>query len=240
MKRKYKWKKRSIGERVVENSCGYCKKSFSVKFRRRAQKYCSAVCKRAGCAGFWRQNLLKQREQHFLKNGKVPSAYISDQQMLEAWNTYKESHGSISLEEIFSIYGFKKRPDRLCELVGKEEYVATVRRFSRMGNRYRSGRRYEHKARLHLQADGYYVTRSAGSKGVWDLIALHPTNNVVRLIQVKHGRPPNSIELNTMKQFPCHSDWSKELWVYHRNKGVAEIIILKNETVMASPVRDNG
>lgn len=56
-------------------------------------------------------------------------------------------------------------------------------------NRYLSGRRAEWLLKKKLEADGAHVTRSAGSKGKWDLIAVYP-GGCCFLIQVKslkHG-----------------------------------------------------
>lgn len=39
---------------------------------------------------------------------------------------------------------------------------------------YRAGRDVEHRNREHIEADGYQVTRAAGSKGKLDLIAYKP------------------------------------------------------------------
>jgi len=52
--------------------------------------------------------------------------------------------------------------------------------------RYTSGRRAEWKARDYLRARGYYVIRSAGSKGLADLVAFK-TGRPVLLVQVKYG-----------------------------------------------------
>ena len=52
-----------------------------------------------------------------------------------------------------------------------------------------------------LEADGYVCTRSAGSRGVWDLIGIRRTDVV--LVQVKTRRWPKSAELRRMREFPC-------------------------------------
>lgn len=41
-------------------------------------------------------------------------------------------------------------------------------------SRYESGRFVEHRNREHLEADGYEITRAAGSKGKLDLIGYKP------------------------------------------------------------------
>ena len=41
---------------------------------------------------------------------------------------------------------------------------------------YEIGRRFEYRVQNYLRAKGYYVVRSYASKGVYDLIAIPPTN----------------------------------------------------------------
>ena len=50
-------------------------------------------------------------------------------------------------------------------------------------NNKAKGTRLERKIADLLEALGYDVTRAAGSHGLWDLVATHPTH--VRYIQVK-------------------------------------------------------
>lgn len=53
--------------------------------------------------------------------------------------------------------------------------------------RYASGRRKEWAARKWLEARGYTVTRSAGSKGLWDLVGVRASAApYVVLAQVKY------------------------------------------------------
>ena len=49
--------------------------------------------------------------------------------------------------------------------------------------KYRVGYLYEQEVRKLLENTGYYVVRSAGSKGFFDLVAFN--SNSIRLIQVK-------------------------------------------------------
>lgn len=57
------------------------------------------------------------------------------------------------------------------------------------------GRSNEHKYKHMLEAEGFYVMRSAGSHGMWDLIAL--LNERIILVQVKTVdlpiNPPNEL-----------------------------------------------
>jgi hypothetical protein len=59
-------------------------------------------------------------------------------------------------------------------------------------NTARKGRRLEHKSRKIYEGLGFSVTRSAGSKGPWDLIAMGEHNIVI--IQVRAGRWPSKKE----------------------------------------------
>lgn len=57
------------------------------------------------------------------------------------------------------------------------------------------GRHHEHQARDTLRTQGYYVIRAAGSKGLFDLVALPCSlNRHIRLIQVKSNAWPGRRE----------------------------------------------
>ena len=49
---------------------------------------------------------------------------------------------------------------------------------------YRRGREFEHRVRRMLEGDGYFTVRSAGSRGLFDLVALQP-GTIPMLIQVR-------------------------------------------------------
>ena len=61
------------------------------------------------------------------------------------------------------------------------------------------GTRAEKRSREVLERDGYAVTCSAGSRGVWDLIGIRRSDVV--LVQVKTRRWPKSAELRRMREF---------------------------------------
>jgi Holliday junction resolvase len=65
----------------------------------------------------------------------------------------------------------------------------------------RQGTRAEMRSIGVLEADGYVCTRSAGSRGVWDIIGVRKTDVV--LVQVKSRRWPKSAELRKMREFQC-------------------------------------
>ena len=63
------------------------------------------------------------------------------------------------------------------------------------------GTRTEQRSIKVLEADGYVVTRSAGSRGTWDLIGVRRTDVV--LVQVKTRRWPKSVEMRRLREFQC-------------------------------------
>jgi len=84
---------------------------------------------------------------------------------------------------------------------------------------YRKGEYYERKARKELESEGYYVIRSGGSKGIWDLVAIN--KNEIRLIQVKSNSKPGPKERKNMEEFESPSNAIKEFWRYYgRNKRI--------------------
>ena len=92
-----------------------------------------------------------------------------------------------------------------------------------MNTKYNRGRRAEWLAKQDLQTEGYTVVRAAGSKGSWDLIAVHLDHPVVRLIQVKSVKDPKQIKTEIKKfmaalPLPRREHFTQELWVYIRGK----------------------
>jgi hypothetical protein len=73
----------------------------------------------------------------------------------------------------------------------------------------RKGTRNEHRSILLLEATGYRCTRAAASLGVWDLIGIGSTDVV--LVQVKTRDWPGTVEMETLRDFPCH--------LYHGGSG---------------------
>jgi len=57
-----------------------------------------------------------------------------------------------------------------------------------MNKKYIKGRQYEYKTQKLLENSGWQVIRSAGSKGPYDLVAIHKTDKIVALIQVKYNK----------------------------------------------------
>ena len=63
------------------------------------------------------------------------------------------------------------------------------------------GTRNEHRSMRFLEAAGYCCTRAAASLGAWDIIGIG-SNDVV-LVQVKTRDWPGSVEMETLRGFPC-------------------------------------
>ena len=79
----------------------------------------------------------------------------------------------------------------------------------------------ELRAVNNLRTANYYVIKSAGSFGSWDIIAF--LKNSVRLIQVKRTQGPRSEERRKLTEFPhlhCPDCGrrisSKEIWLFKR------------------------
>ena len=86
-------------------------------------------------------------------------------------------------------------------------------------NKYRRGRRGEYKAKRILEENGWRVSRAAGSKGIWDLIAFRTPGwilvegeAVLRFIQVKVGSPISKAEREEIEAAIVPPLTSKEVW----------------------------
>lgn len=83
---------------------------------------------------------------------------------------------------------------------------------------YSKGRQLEYDARDRLIALGYYVIRSAGSKGIIDLVALGPTDTI--LVQVKKkGAEYDKKNLDKLRRLQVVEGTRKELWIRIPYKG---------------------
>jgi len=73
-------------------------------------------------------------------------------------------------------------------------------------NQYIRGRRAEYKVIQKLKDDGYTTIRSAGSKGLWDVIAYKSGDGLTTedelwvVIQVKLNKKPTLKEMKTLKK----------------------------------------
>ena len=77
---------------------------------------------------------------------------------------------------------------------------------------YAKGRRAEYRSAAVLEAAGYEVTRSAGSKGLFDLIGISAADVV--LVQVKSGRPPSPAEREALADFQVPPNCRKLIHVW--------------------------
>jgi Holliday junction resolvase len=80
-------------------------------------------------------------------------------------------------------------------------------------NRKAKGNRAEYKSIRLLESCGYNCVRSAGSKGLFDVIGISPTDII--LCQTKSNRWPSETEMEQIKLFPCPPNTKKLIhkWV---------------------------
>jgi hypothetical protein len=98
------------------------------------------------------------------------------------------------------------------------------------GGKYKKGRRIERELRMMLECENYYVMRSAGSKGIFDLIAI-PTLNLdkkILLIQSKCNKMPPKEELDILNDFKCPLTCEKRLYIYMDRVGFKYILMENN------------
>jgi len=90
-----------------------------------------------------------------------------------------------------------------------------IRTYRGAGNKlYKKGKYYERKSRKLLEEEGYYVVTSAGSKGIWDLVAIGEKD--IRVIQVKCNSVVSKIEKKRMIEFFCPDNVKREIWIFHQ------------------------
>jgi len=70
-----------------------------------------------------------------------------------------------------------------------------------VSHRYVKGRRYEYYVASLYSQKGYFVRRIAGSKGPFDLVAIHPEKGEILLIQVKKRGPIRLDERKMLVRF---------------------------------------
>ncbi len=77
---------------------------------------------------------------------------------------------------------------------------------------YSKGRKREYDVMDILKKAGYQCLRTAGSHGMWDVIAIGPSN--IRLIQVKLNRTPTPAERRAIEEFRVAPRTTKEVWMF--------------------------
>jgi Holliday junction resolvase len=79
--------------------------------------------------------------------------------------------------------------------------------------KYRKGYILELKARDELKKNGYYVIRSSGSHGLFDLVAIK--ENEILFIQIKRQIKRKKIkEEEEIKNFKIPENCRKEIWIW--------------------------
>lgn len=99
-----------------------------------------------------------------------------------------------------------------------------------MNTKYKQGIRREREVCKFLTERGYNVTRSAGSKGAFDVIAYNQL--VTRFIQVKNTHSPKMTYTKDIKQIKdtnVSPRSTKELWVFQHGKGCSEVVMLQGK-----------
>lgn len=107
-----------------------------------------------------------------------------------------------------------------------------------MNKNYIRGVNIEYKIKKLLEEQGYYVSRSSGSHGAVDIIAINKDG--VRLIQSKRSKlalNPNFAygiyqqDMDKLKALDVPSNTSKELWVWLDKKGFMKYKLVGNDIV---------
>ena len=83
--------------------------------------------------------------------------------------------------------------------------------------KYAKGRKAEYKAMTELMKHGYYPVRSAGSKGIFDVVGISAVDFF--LIQVKSNKRASPKEVRIIKKFPVPPNCTKAIWIWRSNKG---------------------
>ena len=79
------------------------------------------------------------------------------------------------------------------------------------------GSRSELKVQRWYEERGWFVTKSGGSLGLWDLVGVHPDHGAL-VCQVKTNRPPRRPEMDLLRNFQVHPSVAKVLAIvmdYH-------------------------
>lgn len=90
---------------------------------------------------------------------------------------------------------------------------------------YRRGVAVERQAIDFLKENNYNVTHSAGSRGVFDIIAYN--SKCVRFIQIKSTENTSysyNLEIEKIKQCSVPENCSKELWIFVKRIGFVEFV----------------
>ena len=89
---------------------------------------------------------------------------------------------------------------------------------------YVNGRRKEYDTLRILREEGYIAFRTAGSHGIWDVLAYKDGH--WRVIQVKYKCKPSIAEWMAVKAEIVPSNTRKEVWIWVSGKKEPEIVSL--------------
>lgn len=95
------------------------------------------------------------------------------------------------------------------------------------GRHYATGRRCEYKSIHLMESYGFYCIRSAGSKGLWDLMAIH--EDVVVLIQVKRDKRPSARYMQPLVEFVCPPYVKKILHVWRTYESYPDVYVISDD-----------
>ena len=76
------------------------------------------------------------------------------------------------------------------------------------------GSKNELRCATHLEERGWLWTKSGGSLGAFDIWAIHPERETIKLVQVKSNHPPCPAERVEMLSVPLPIFAEVEIWVY--------------------------
>ena len=85
---------------------------------------------------------------------------------------------------------------------------------------YDKGADAERECKRLLEMLGYTVIRSAGSKGMWDIVGIYPSH--IRLIQVKVEGAMTAAEHEAIELYTTSDFCTKEVWTRLPNKPAEE------------------
>ena len=86
----------------------------------------------------------------------------------------------------------------------------------------------EREAKKILEEEGWYVIRSRGSFGLFDMIAMNPVKGW-KIVQVKATRQKKNVsygkEIDEIRHYQVPYNTQKELWAWRTKEGWERIVI---------------
>jgi hypothetical protein len=229
---------------VYVAACRVCRTKFKYESTQRSGKYCSWACyQRTRPVHQWTcKHCFRKFPAH--RHGDRSPSYCSER----CQNLAKRMGREVSCDECGKWhwrkpYSIKNRWKKFCSKKCHVRSQVTTQKGSRNHNwkggisrkggatlarAYMKGKRGEHKARVVIEADGYYVTRSGASKGLWDLVCYRRSGDGPpwRLIQVKNDIDARPAEIERLKAEVVPEGTRKELWRWYSRKRQPAITFL--------------